>query len=94
MEFNKLVFRARINYRLNCGKTDETEFVLFLPNVTDDFGTAVLGRLNNGAEIFDAEGDVFDAIAVSHQMRAHLRVIVGFVRRFEDEANLKMKKKG
>jgi hypothetical protein len=30
---------------------------------------------------------------VSHQMRAHLRVIVGFVRRFEDEANLKMKKK-
>lgn len=77
-----------INYCLNGCKTDDTKLVFLLPNVAYNFGTAVLGCLNNGIQIFDAEGDVFDTIAMAHQMRTHLRVIVGFVRRFEDEANL------
>lgn len=75
-------------YRLDGSETDDTEFVLFLPDIANDCGAAILGRLDNSVQILDAKSDVFDTVAVFHQVRTHIRVIVRFVNRFKNEANL------
>ena len=45
---------------------------------------------DDGVQVFDAEGDVFDAVAVAHYVRAQ-GLIVGFVRWLEDEDDLRSK---
>ena len=88
VQTSKQQLSQKLSNRLDGSKTNDAKFVLFLPDITNNSGAAILGRLNDSVQIFDAERDVFDTVAVFHQVRAHFRIIVRFVNRFEDETNL------
>ena len=47
-------------------------FIWLLPDVFFDVASSLLGPVNDGVEVFDREGNVFNGVAVLNQMKTHL----------------------
>ena len=82
---NSTLHRPRYQ-RMNPAKIAFTPLNEFEFNL-DDFGSSVLGFLDDSLEVLDREGDVLDAVSVANQMRPHLRV-VRLISRLEHEVDL------